>query len=70
MCVEPSVPDPTPFEAVASRQCARFLAFSSQRRTYGRTHFQRAVADLPDPDRIDQPYLLRAFGGLQGLEAA
>ncbi|QLE74782.1 NAD-dependent epimerase/dehydratase family protein [Streptomyces rectiverticillatus] len=62
LSLEMSVPDPTRYEASIHQYGPWMLKYAMHRRTYDRTHLLRAVGDLPDPEPIDQAYLLRALG--------
>ncbi|MGW7521304.1 SDR family oxidoreductase [Streptomyces sp. NPDC054796] len=60
----PTVPAPTRHEALAMEHWAQFSGFSTQDRTYDRTHLLEDLActgGLPDPAPLDSAYLRRAI---------
>ncbi|MET9418727.1 SDR family oxidoreductase [Streptomyces klenkii] len=54
------LPDPTPIESLVAQR-AQLFGYTAQRRTYDRTHFLKAVGDLPGPKPIDETYLARGL---------
>ncbi|MEU2563349.1 SDR family oxidoreductase [Streptomyces longispororuber] len=62
LSVHAEVGNPTRLERTLTEETWRHLpGLSTLRRTYDRTHFLKAVGDLPDPDPVDEAYLARAF---------
>ncbi|MDT0448070.1 SDR family oxidoreductase [Streptomyces hesseae] len=59
--ISPTIPAPTPLESAVIADTAHLAAYSTQRRTYDRTHLLRAVTGLPDPPPLGTAYLLRAL---------
>ncbi|MEV5238432.1 SDR family oxidoreductase [Streptomyces cinnamoneus] len=68
--ITPEIPDPTPLEAAVIANTTHLSAYTTQHRTYDRTHLLQSVDGLPDPPPLDVAYLLRAMAPEAGAAPA